>query len=273
MACQGAIEKLGWPLDRVVHAEVWATETIPADFPSMVEFKAKADKVIKQRYGIEVEHICATRREREREKVTYQDIFYQQRKTGKYIGQIYGFPMVRGPWCQDRLKANALDKVKSLITETKDVNNNIVQYIGIAVDEPERLARLDGVTKISPLAAIGWTEADARLWCEENDLLSPIYTTATRGGCWFCHNQSIDQLRLLRKNYPDLWALLLKWDNDSPVSFKPNGRSVHDLEDRFHFEDIGLITSDSPFRWKTVDLLRNETQSNPSDVLMYKEST
>ena len=33
LACLGAIEELGWPLDRIVHAEVWATDTIPADLP------------------------------------------------------------------------------------------------------------------------------------------------------------------------------------------------------------------------------------------------
>ena len=33
IACLGAIEQLGWPLDRIIHAEVWATETIPADPP------------------------------------------------------------------------------------------------------------------------------------------------------------------------------------------------------------------------------------------------
>lgn len=26
IACLGAIEQLGWPLDRIVHAEVWATD-------------------------------------------------------------------------------------------------------------------------------------------------------------------------------------------------------------------------------------------------------
>ena len=45
MACFGACELLGWPIDRVVTAEVWATDTIPADLPPMVEFKAKADKL------------------------------------------------------------------------------------------------------------------------------------------------------------------------------------------------------------------------------------
>ena len=65
LACLGAIEQLRWPLDRIVHAEVWATDDIPADLPPMVEFKLKADEWIKEHFGIEVEHICATR-ERER---------------------------------------------------------------------------------------------------------------------------------------------------------------------------------------------------------------
>ena len=35
-----AIEELGLPLDRIVHAEVWATDTIHADFPEMVKKKS-----------------------------------------------------------------------------------------------------------------------------------------------------------------------------------------------------------------------------------------
>lgn len=73
IACLFAIEQLGWPLDRIVHAEMWATETIPADLPPMVEFKAKADAIIKERWGIEVEHVCAMR---DGKKLTYEDLFY-----------------------------------------------------------------------------------------------------------------------------------------------------------------------------------------------------
>ena len=61
LACLEVIRQLGYPLDRIVHAEVWATDTIPADLPPMVDFKAHADKIIKDKYGIEVEHICAVR--------------------------------------------------------------------------------------------------------------------------------------------------------------------------------------------------------------------
>lgn len=67
LACLEAIRLLDLPLDRIIHAEVWATDTIPADLPPMVEFKAKADAIIKERYGITVEHVSAVKRERERD--------------------------------------------------------------------------------------------------------------------------------------------------------------------------------------------------------------
>lgn len=237
LACLGAIEELGWPLDRIVHVEVWATDTIPADLPPMVEFKEKADKIIKERWGIEVEHVRA--------KKTYQEGFYSI-CTGKskWAGKIYGWPMQRGPWCNSRLKQSALQKI----------GKSCVQYIGIAADEPNRFHNLTE-TKRSPLVEAGWDEAYCRKWCEENDLLSPIYTTATRGGCWFCHNQRVGQLRLLRKNYPDLWELMLKWDEDSPVTtFHADGHTVHDFDRRFQLEDDKLISADDKFfRWSMLD--------------------
>jgi len=154
LACLGAIEKLGWPLDRIVHAEVWATDTIPADLPPMVEFKAKADEIIKRRWGIVVEHVCAMKKcagggtlltptndsftqkgnaadsktessmafpncaghgaivnsnESPCKKITYEDMFYRVKGSGKHIQTIYGFPMMRlgARWCV-RLKENAI---------------------------------------------------------------------------------------------------------------------------------------------------------------------
>lgn len=133
-------------------------------------------------------------------------------------------------------------------------DTNIVQYLGIAADEPERIERHTRPNIVLPLVDIGWDEAYCRKWCEENDLLSPIYTTATRGGCWFCHNQSVGQLRLLRKNYPDLWEILLRWDLDSPVTFRADGHTVHDFDKRFQLEDEGfLIPNCTKFRWAMLD--------------------
>lgn len=112
LACLGAIEQLGYPLDRIVHAEVWATDTIPADLPPMVEFKAKADEIIKVRWGIEVEHVCAMK---DGEKLTYEKIFYRVPKRkpgGKFSDEsVSGFPYQKGAWCNDRLKTNVLDEI------------------------------------------------------------------------------------------------------------------------------------------------------------------
>ena len=307
LACLEAIRLLGLPLDRIVHAELWATDTIPADLPPMVEFKQKADRIIKERYGITVEHICATReREREREeRLSYEKQFYTLRfNKERQDYSLYGFPVRKGQWCTSKLKTEVLTKffnqsnirnavlrdtdkgnekqsktrndtrfsnfsnARKLVSKTENsvfsrsslargAKTNIVQYLGIAADEPERIERHTKQGIILPLVELGWNEPMCRKWCEENDLLSPIYTTATRGGCWFCHNQGVEQLRLLRKDYPEYWELMLKWDNDSPVTFHPDGHTVHDFEKRFAAEDKGLIKAgDTKFRWKQV--LRKE---------------
>lgn len=313
LASLAAIELLGWPLDRIIHTEIWATDTIPADLPPMIEFKAKADAIIKERWGIEVEHLCATRdtcgidlsvghqRERERvkkkEKVTYEQLFYRVRERGNHIGDIWGFPCVRGAWCkklkyempqvnirglvlqtpqQEGHDIGVSNNVESVVRTTENnafydgsptrSGTNIVKYLGIAADEPERIERHTKPNTLLPLVAAGWDEAYCRKWCEENDLLSPIYTTGHRGGCWFCHNQNFDRLRLLRKNYPDLWALLLKWDKDSPVSFSTRNRTIRRFDKRFQLEDEGvLIPGDPKFRWKQVDEYIMEPKENNDD--------
>lgn len=243
LACLGAIEQLGLPLDRIVHAEVWATDTIPADLPPMVEFKKKADKIIFNRYGIEVEHI--------RHKLSFEKMLYQKKQRGRYIGEIRGFPIIvsSGGWCKNLKIMNKLSP------------KNAISYVGIACDETNRFHCLTE-TKRSPLIEVGWTEVMCREWCVKNDLLSPIYTTATRGGCWFCHNQGVEQLRLLRSKYPEYWQLLLKWDNDSPITFKADGHTVHDFDKRFEAEEKGLVPADRKFRWGMLD---NTTEKGGED--------
>ena len=238
MACLGAIEQLGRPLDRIVHAEVYATDTIHADLPHMVAFKAKADDIIRQRWGIMVEHV--------RGKRTYEQCFYHKRgKRTKYSpGGNRGWPRTKGAWCNSQVKMPPLKEIEK--------GGNII-YVGIAADEQNRFHNLSDKKK-SPLVEAGWTEAACRQWCEENDLLSPIYTTAARGGCWFCHNQGVGQLRLLRKNCPELWALMLKWDSDSPLTFHADGHTVHDFDRRFQLEDEGMIyVDDKVFHWSMLD--------------------
>lgn len=123
------------PLDRIVTADVWATKDIPAVLPEMWEWQQKADRIILSRYGIPVEHFCATKKaiplnagggisthlQTGREKLTYEDIFYREPSlTSKLYeirvkegrNKIYGFPLHHGNWCTGELKASVINMMK-----------------------------------------------------------------------------------------------------------------------------------------------------------------
>lgn len=115
-------------------------------------------------------------------------------------------------------------KLKAIRNYYRQFTQPVVQYVGIAIDEPKRLARLEG-NKISLLAKYGYTEADAWRKCEEYGLLSPFYRRWKRNGCWFCPNKPVAYLATLRREHPELWAELCKF-NEIPnkVSDKFNKR-------------------------------------------------
>lgn len=161
---------------------------------------------------------------------------------------IYGFPVSirrKGNWCTKL-------KTRFLGSPAARGGTNIVEYLGIAADEPARFGQLTD-RKRAPLVEFGIDEGLCGLYCQYEGILAPSYETSCRDGCWMCHNQGVNQLRQIRKNYPELWALLLKWDTDSPVNFKPNGRTVHDYDERFWLEDERYLTPGDPkFRWKML---------------------
>ena len=163
-----------------------------------------------------------------------------------------GFPARISPWCR-KLK---IDYVKTPFLEQHPTarceDRSIVEYLGIAADEPKRFGQLND-KKRAPLVEFGIEEELCGLYCRYSGMLSPTYETSFRDGCWFCHNQGVGQLRHLRKNYPDLWAILMRWDLDSPVTFKADGHTVHDFDRRFQLEDDMLIDPNAPFRWSMLD--------------------
>lgn len=120
---------------------------------------------------------------------------------GKHVGKHYGFPI--GGKCL----INRDCKIAPIRRYLRGLGEEVSQYIGIAADEPRRLARLQS-GKVSLLAKYGHTEAMARELCERHGLLSPIYKTGTRGGCWFCPNARISSFCHLRMEHPSLWAEL-----------------------------------------------------------------
>lgn len=127
---------------------------------------------------------------------------------GIYKGRLYGFPIAQ------RCFINRDCKIRPINQYIKG-HGNVVQYVGIAADEHKRLARLKGQNKISLLARYGYTESMAKDLCEKYNLLSPIYRTSERNGCWFCPNCKIKDFAMLRKRHPELWSELERLSHTS----------------------------------------------------------
>lgn len=251
-----AIQLLGFPLDVVCSCDIWFDDDTPAELPPMVDFKNKWDNRCLEEFGIPVTRVCATNQNGE--KLTYCDYFYknvsperlEQRKSlysSKQGISLYGFPTRKGPWCNGHLKTGVLSNAFKSYP-------NVVMYLGIAADEPERINRhINKSDIVLPLVQIGWDEELCGLEAVYLDMLSPTYSSSFRDGCFFCHNQGIEQLRQLRHNYPELWGKLLKLDSDSPTTFHADGHTVHDFDRRFALEDEGLIDPQAHFRWTMLD--------------------
>ena len=139
--------------------------------------------------------------------------FTQPSGGGRHKGKIYGFP-IGGMYT-----INRECKLKPIRDYYRQFEGEIVQYVGIAIDEPKRLARIKEkgkISKVSLLAKYGYTEEMAKQKCEEYDLLSPIYEKGTRGGCWFCPNCKMATLAEFKLKHPQLW------DDLGRLSLTPN---------------------------------------------------
>lgn len=219
----------GEPLDRVVFAEVMFDHSrgISGEIPEHIEWVYSTAIPRLEAMSVKVDVVRAER--------DYVYFFANAVGGGRYQGKIYGFPLAGMCNINRDCKLNPIRRYLKQF-------ENVIQYIGIAKDEPNRLGRLDGVKKISLLDKYNYTEAMARQKAEEYGLLSPIYTTGSRNGCWFCPNASIKQFGRFRKAHPDLWAELVK------LSHTPNlcsygfkyGKTVQEVEKLIDWNDRQL---------------------------------
>lgn len=211
------IKELGLPLDEVIFVDIMFDDYISGETPEMVSFISKAEKILKEKFNIEVTHLKG---------ITFKEQFYKVKQRGNHIGDNYGFPYTIGAWCNDRLK---MQPIKEYLRKQK---KQVIQYVGIAYDEPKRYERLNHQTHIAPLYDLKITEKEAMEICEKYDLVSPIYKTSFRSGCWFCPKQRLSQLKWLYQKHNDLWNILKEMEKDSFNTFKPNA-TLKDLEERF----------------------------------------
>ena len=214
------------PLDAVVFSEVMFDHSrgISGEIPEHIEWVYSVAIPRLAELGVKVDVV--------RSEKDYVTLFHTIIQSGTHKG------MKRGWLMGGKCNANRDLKLQPIHRYYKQYRDRgVVQYVGIAIDEPRRLARMQTrgyIRKVSLLEKYGYTEADAWRKCEEYGLLSPIYETAHRGGCWFCPNCRIPVFVDLRKRHPELWRelqVLSKVENKSSEGFV-YGRTFPQIEQK-----------------------------------------
>lgn len=217
----------GGGIDEAVYCRIMFDDTLSAELPEHEDWIYEtAIPKLERDWGVKTKVVQGEK--------TYKEHFYQKKIKGKNKDKIYGFPILFGQWCTSDLKRGVIEKHKNTFKKHKEI-------IGITIDEPNRMkSKRNSPDVILPLVEHGITQAQSFEIAKRAGLLSPAYNKGrTRLGCWFCHNQRIDELRRLRKEYPELWDRLLQLDKDSRMTFKPDA-TIHDLDKRFAEEDCQL---------------------------------
>lgn len=217
------IKQYNLPLNEVIFVEPMFSNSISAIPQEQLDFIKTAEKILKGKYNIVVKHL--------KPKVTFLEQFMTVKQKGNHIGDRYGFPYTVGAWCNSRLKIEPINTY--LKNQKKEFD--IIQYVGIAFDEPKRYNRLNHNTHLAPLYDLKYTEHMAFDLCKQNNLLSPIYNHAWRDGCWFCPKQRLSQLKYLYLNDRDKWNLLKELEPLSHNTFKI-GYTIPELEKKFNKE-------------------------------------
>ena len=110
-------------------------------------------------------------------------------------------------------------------------------YIGYAVDEPQRVIKqenshhnlIDSGKQINkfPLIEMKMTEDDCLKYCYKKGFTwGGLYKYHKRVSCWCCPLQKIGDLRILCRDYPELWKRLKKMDSKTKNNFRMNNPDI-----------------------------------------------
>lgn len=194
------------PLDMVVFAEVMFDENISGELPEHINFVYQTLKPwVENELGVPFVVV--------RSEKTYIERFFHINTRGKNKGRKRGFPI---PF---RCIINSELKVAPIQKFYKSIEDSVVQYVGIAADEPNRLEKLIGTNKISLLDKYGYTEEMAVELCKEYGLYSPCYEFSKRNGCWFCGNCRKSEWKYLIENHSELFNKLIELEQ-ADVTYK-----------------------------------------------------
>lgn len=204
----------GWPLDLVLFCDTGL------EFPQMYAHVEKLEKELL----VPVVHLKAEH------DFEYYMLRHMPRRRNPELEGLPGlsWPGPQKRWCTSMLKVGVINRYLAGLQKEHEV----VQYIGIAADEPQRVREFR-----YPLVEWGMTEQDCLQYCYERGYdWGGLYRLFKRVSCWCCPLQGLDELRTLRREFPELWEKLLEWEAQTWRAFRKDF-SVDELEVRFQLEE------------------------------------
>lgn len=147
-------------------------------------------------------------------------------------------------WCGGCARWGTSLKLEAIKENNKKYGDEpIVEYVGVAADERQRInrERNGNRVKIYPLVEWEMTENDCLEYCyskgwhwSENGY--ELYDLLDRVSCKYCKNKNLKELRNIYHFMPDVWQELKELQDKVQMPFKGN-KTIHDIETRFITED------------------------------------
>lgn len=166
-------------------------------------------------------------------------MFERKIKYRKKDGYHFGFS-----WCGGKCRWQTHFKLKAIKEYKASICDDIVDYVGIAYDEPQRFEKAKSDGKILPLVEWQMTEQDCLdyctqrgyLWVEEtrNGTIN-LYDILDRISCWCCSNKNLKELRNIYRYLPEYWEQLKILQSKTERPMKSYG-TIFELEERFEKE-------------------------------------
>ena len=150
-------------------------------------------------------------------------------------------------WCGGPCRWGTEQKLQAIRRYKSSVGDAVVDYVGIAADEPQRFEKARSEGKRLPLVEWGMTEADCLAFCRSRGYAwqedgIDLYDILDRVSCWCCCNKNIGELRNMYHLLPAYWEKLRALQYRISRPMKNSSGGVFDLEHRFRLEDEWLKT-------------------------------
>jgi len=151
----------------------------------------------------------------------------KSKKSFKELFNKWGFSSFQNRWCT----AEKRGRINKFCSKYKP----FTQFIGFSYDERQRIKKTIGYCY--PLVDWKVTEEDALKYCYEKGFdWGGLYEKYKRLSCWNCPLQSLGDLKVLWKDFPEYWHKLLKMQEKSKWQFRQD-YTLEELDERFRREE------------------------------------